>query len=671
MLCRLPDRNGQHRFFRVRPPFSKRSAARHPRQFSGCSQPLRRPALQDVFRLRSLQPQPSRFIFQQRGAGKDKASVPQQEHPVRRLPADQQYVDLPISPPHGEPADLFPFQGTRIPDNLRPLPEPEVRFHALRLHEHIDSPPGRFRPQHRLGGSLLQPDSVQIHFKRQNRIFFRRQADFEIVFLRPGLNPDQVPLPRRHNQMILEIVDKEESALSIRPYGKPQRFGIPRIDPGRALRQHCFHRCEPVPEETGEKMDALQPAVGFPDLAEFPQCCLIVIGNLRHLRFVEVGSVPADGIGSPVEHVVPEEIAARAQLDVGQRVHAPIGVDKPVIIAAHHARAHFAAGVGPILRRIGGGKVVRAFHAVVMIILVDVFLCGRMLSPMGIKDPGPVGISAPQGQHPGGIRCAAPGRSGEEGRNQSAFKRNLPQRQNIFFSVLPLVDPLVRNAGRDLPHGGGMHVFVVQLNGDHGAAVPIEQSLHLFPDLSVQAPHISQKALVALPHLKGFSIQPVRQPSVPDLSVVEGTDPENDIQPMLPAQGNEPPQVPPPGKVKYALFLFDMVPEEVGGYHVDPAHAHFGQFVLPAPGVHPAVVELPGHGIEGLPVFFHVEAVEADAFPCGRVSPKVLPQVKPLSCLILFQIDPVFHGFRSSLLFPLPHFTAFCPVYHSSFLRHD
>ena len=57
--------------------------------------------------------------------------------------------------------------------------------------------------------------------------------------------------------------------------------------------------------------------------------------------------------------------------------------------------------------------------------------------------------------------------------------------------------------------------------------------------------------------------------------MVKGPHPQDDIQPMFAAERNKFSQIVTTSKVEYAFILFHMVPEKIGGYHIDAAHAHF------------------------------------------------------------------------------------------------
>ena len=107
-------------------------------------------------------------------------------------------------------------------------------------------------------------------------------------------------------------------------------------------------------------------------------------------------------------------------------------------------------------------------------------------------------------------------------------------------------------------------------------------------------------------HLKGLAVQPVGQAAVAHLAMVEGSHPQDHIQPMLRAQRNKAANIPSSGKIKDAFFFLHVVPEQVGGYDVHAAHAHLDQLILPAAFIHAAVMELAGHGKKGRAILFHI-----------------------------------------------------------------
>ena len=528
--------------------------------------------------------------------------------------------------------------------HLRRLLKSERAVHAVGHHEHIGRPAADLRPQHRLGVGLHEQDAVHVEVEGQDGVLLR--GDGHVKGVRRLRRPDRhlLALLFRHGSVILEIVEEQEAAFPVRAHGKAQGEQILGADLGCALRQHRFHRGNPVPEEAGEEMNGLQTAVRFPDLAEFAQRCLIVIAELGHLGFVQVRSMLADRIGAALEHVVPQPVAPGAQLDIGQRVHTLVGIHEAVIVAAHHAAAHLAAGVGARGGLIGGLEIISAADTVPVVILINVFLRGGMLPFVGVENPGPVGIAAPQGHHPGRISRAAPGRAGKERGNQAAFQRDVPQGQDVLFTLVAHEHPLVGYAGGHFPSGGGVHVFVVQLHADDRAAVLEVQPPGLLADFRVQAADIPQKVGMHRAHLEGLAVQPVGQSAVAHLAMVEGPHPENHIQAVLPAQFNKPAQIPPPGEVKHALLFLNVVPEHIGGYDVHTTHAHLDDLVLPAGGVHPAVMEFAGHGKEGLPVFFHMIVVEGNRVSLRGDARKVLTQGIDGRRPVSIQIDFVAHG---------------------------
>ena len=124
-------------------------------------------------------------------------------------------------------------------------------------------------------------------------------------------------------------------------------------------------------------------------------------------------------------------------------------------------------------------------------------------------------------------------------------------------------------------------------------------------------------------HLKRLAIKPIRQTAITHLAVIEGAHPQNDVQTMFPAECNEFSQIVTTGKVKYAFILFDMIPKKISRYHIDAAHAHFDQFVLPALRIHAAEMKLTRNSQKGTMILFHVIVIERNSFPVWSCSLKV------------------------------------------------
>ena len=88
--------------------------------------------------------------------------------------------------------------------------------------------------------------------------------------------------------------------------------------------------------------------------------------------------------------------------------------------------------------------------------------------------------------------------------------------------------------------------------------------------------------------------------------MVKRAHPQNHIQAVFFAKLNKSADILTAGKVKNALLLLMVNPEHIGRHHVDFAHFHFNQLVLPTLRVHPAEMKFPAHAKEGAAVSFHI-----------------------------------------------------------------
>ncbi len=203
------------------------------------------------------------------------------------------------------------------------------------------------------------------------------------------------------------------------------------------------------------------------------------------MALVEVLTVFPDGIAASLVHIVPQKVTARAQLHVGHGIHRLVRKLEAVIIAAHHPAAHLAAGVWAGLMLVFGPEVVGAYYAVFMVVLIDILFRCRVLALVGVEQPGPVGVAAPEGQH--GVRGGGvpPAGAGVEHRAKAALRGKLLEPEQISLTLVAAKGPLVGDARGHLPGRGGGHILVVYLHPDYRPAVPEEQSLHLPGDLRV------------------------------------------------------------------------------------------------------------------------------------------------------------------------------------------
>ena len=520
-------------------------------------------------------------VLQHHAVGEDDPAVGQLRHAVGHGAADDQHADARVPLRHGEALAGHAlgagiFAGGRAV-HRRALAEPEAAAHALRHEEH----PRAARLRHRLSRGAQELHAVHVEPEGQDGVLPRRDAEAEGDLAPVGQQADGLAASVGQVEVILVIIHEQEAPPPVRAHGVAERLAVGGRQLRRACGQHRLQRAEPVAECAQEAVQAPQPPIGQPRLAEFAQRRLIVVGNLRHLALVEVLAAQRDGVAAAVIHVVAQHVAAGAQLDIRQRVHALAGEGRAVVVAAHHAAAHLAAGVGLVLRRIEGLEVVGADNAVAVIILVDVLLRGGMLAPLAVEQPRPEGVSAPQRQKRRRRGRAAPAGAGVEHGAEAAPIGDLPQRQQVRVAVPPGRKPLVGHAGGHLPGRGGVHVLVVQLHADDGPVVREIQPVRLRRDGPIEPLGGPEESRLQAAHLIGLAVEPVRQAAVAGLAVVEGADAQDHLQPVLPAQRHEPAQIAAAVEAERALRLLMVIPEHVRGHDGHAAQLHLDDLVLP------------------------------------------------------------------------------------------
>ena len=236
----------------------------------------------------------------------------------------------------------------------------------------------------------------------------------------------------------------------------------------------------------------------------------------------------------------------------------------------------------------------------------------------GVKQPGLVGVPAPQGQ--GGFHRghgSAPGGAGVKGGDHAHLFQQGFQVPEVVLPAGACGDPLSGGLGGLLPRGAGVHELVVQLGGDDGPPLGEVQPVHLGVDGGVQALYRGQEPRVPAADLIGFAVEPVGQAAVAHLPVGEGPHPEDHIEAVLLAQLYKGAQIPVAVKAEDALHLLMDVPEHVGGHNVHPAHFGLDESVLPLVGCHPGVVDLSAYAKVGLTVQGHETVGKAQQSALG------------------------------------------------------
>src|SRR5690606_9939021 len=119
---------------------------------------------------------------------------------------------------------------------------------------------------------------------------------------------------RSHLDMILIIVNKQETRLTIRSNRVSEAVRIRRLNCTCPFRKHCCHWRQTIAESIKESMQRAQQAVGCPNLPKLADLRLKIISDLWCRTFIQIAGL-ANRICSAVEHVIPNKITAASQLD--------------------------------------------------------------------------------------------------------------------------------------------------------------------------------------------------------------------------------------------------------------------------------------------------------------------------------------------------------------------
>lgn len=248
-----------------------------------------------------------------------------------------------------------------------------------------------------------------------------------------------------------------------------------------------------------------------------------------------------------------------------------------------------------------------------------------MFSPVIVKDPRPESIPAPQRQHlVCGRRRPAPSGTGVERRDDPFFLGDLFELLHVLHAFVPSGKPLVGHAGGHLPGSSGVHIFVFDLGSDDRPAVLEIQAFKLLCQFPVKFPGAGEEAFIAASHLKRLAVEPVRQPAVSDFAVVEGSDPYDHVHPVFFAKLQELPDVAVSVKTEFSFFFLMMVPENVGGNHIDPAHLHLEDRVLPLVFMDAGIMAFAADAEKRLSVDLHIISVKPKLIPLRVFSEKLI-----------------------------------------------
>ena len=194
-----------------------------------------------------------------------------------------------------------------------------------------------------------------------------------------------------------------------------------------------------------------------------------------------------------------------------------------------------------------------------------------------------------------------------------------------------------------------MHIFVIDLGGDHGTAVFVEKSPDLTCDLGVKPPGAAQETFVQFPDFKRLAVEPVRKAAVSHFSVVEWADPEDDIHLVLSAQFHELSKIFTSGEIEYALLFFVVVPEDICGDDADPAHLHLQDPVLPAALVAPGEVEFPADAEERSGLGLHIAVCKRKGAAVRGGAAEMAAERAAGFLFEIFEIQFIFHEMDSFL----------------------
>ena len=372
---------------------------------------------------------------------------------------------------------------------------------------------------------------------------------------------------------------------------------------------------------------------------------LIIVVQLRVLVLVQERRFLAHRVRAAAVHIVAQQVAAAAQLDVRQRIHALKGENEAVVVGAEHTAHHFAASVGAILRVVARLEVVGGAHIVVVVVAVDVFRRGGVFALALGEDPRLVGVAAPQRERlVDGGACAAPCRAGVERRVQPDLFHDVLDVHHVLVAAVAARHPFKGSAGRHLPRRGGVHILVVQLGRHHRAALLVVHTINLLVDGLEVAAHAIVEALVAAAHLKGFAVQPIGQCAVAHLTVAEGANAQDHIQAVLFAKLQELADVAHAIPAEGSLHFLVDVPEHIGGYDVQAAHLGFDEGIFPLFLSNAGEVDFAADTEERLVIHGHIIIRESNLFPARCLTAEVFPKVTDRFVRNIAQIKFVPHN---------------------------
>jgi hypothetical protein len=473
----------------------------------------------------------------------------------------------------------------------------------------------RVQPRHRLGRGVAQVHAVEVEVDRPDEVGAARDVGGlagQRQRAAGQLDLEAHARLRRHRVLAHMVVEEQEAAVAVAAHGPARRLQVG--ERGRhALGLAHRHRRELGAVVAQEVVEGAQLGQHRALLAVGAERRLEVVANPRRVvvaaaqgAFLQPRAAHADRVAAAVEHVVAQQVDARAEL------HRQHGRD----VVRRHQRATAVHG-----RQ--AGAVLRAEERH----LVHVGLGGTAAVRLGLRTEvaadaaaeaegiGLLGRQLGRALGPGLVRVAAEHRRDLAGRIDGAVPAGHGVQRHVHAG---LDGQGLQRADVGLALAGAAQVvFVLQLHTDDGAAVLPQQALDLRADLGVEALDMPQ--ILGVIAARGHRVDdPVRDAAVASLAMRPGAQAHHHFQAGSLGQLHEAAQVPIALPVEAARLLLVVVPEHVAGDDVDAGGLRQAQLGVPLRGRRAAVVVLAHDRQPRLAVAQQVLVVGGQRLALGR-----------------------------------------------------
>ena len=127
-----------------------------------------------------------------------------------------------------------------------------------------------------------------------------------------------------------------------------------------------------------------------------------------------------------------------------------------------------------------------------------------------------------------------------------------------------------------------MSIFIFQLNTNNRTAILEHQSLQLLPKLvEILFNCLKISFVICSWFIILCTLYPVREASIPHLSMNPGTNPKEHLQTHLPTELNKSSDIPSARKIPFIFFLFMMNPEKIGSHNIYSTGFHLSKLFFP------------------------------------------------------------------------------------------